>query len=280
MKRLNIVAVIGLLFALAVQPMAPTVGQQASDSDSGSELSFDQFNLQSYWYSRYILSRAHARAGVGVHMLRGPMFGGDLGQLQSTVKGFSEATGHAIPANPWPVFLEFKSAKPFFTQSPDQSNFATLRWQRDTFDPTIDLGALGQAATKKIVWIEQFLRAIYDPPENRFIGFVLTGEVLSTFQWLAQHGMSTGEPLQPDNTDGAYFPASFEVQLENETGPDGNPRPPRIAGTSVKDSDSVLSDQWALLWATTEFLSLANNDETRTYYDGDPFPAGSRHPPR
>jgi len=273
MKRINVLAVIGLLFAIAVLPMAPTVGQQASNSDSDSKLSFDQFNLQSYWYSRYILSRAHARAGVGVHMLRGPVFQGDLSQLQSTVKGFSETTGHAIPTNPWPVFLEFKSAKPFFTQIPDQSDFATLRWQRDSFDPTIDLGALGQAATKKIVWIEQFLRAIYDPPENRFIGFVLSSEVLSTFQWLAQHGTNTGEPLEPGNANNAYFPASFEIQLESATGPDGNPRPPQIAGMSIKDADSILSDQWALLWATTEMMSLTDNSETQQYYDGDPFPS-------
>ena len=275
MKRINILAVIGLLLAIAVLPMAPTVGQQSSNPDSASELSFDQFNLQSYWYSRYILSRAHARAGVGVHMLRGPVFQGDLGQLQSTVKRFSETTGHAIPTNPWPVFLEFQSAKPFFTQTPDQSDFATLRWQRDSFDPTIDLGALGQAATKKIVWIEQFLRAIYDPPENRFIGFVLSGEVLSTFQWLMKHGTNTGEPLKPGNPDNAYFPASYELQLESATGPDGSPRPPRIAGMSVKDSDSALSDQWALLWATTEMMSLATHSETQPYYDGDPFPANA-----
>jgi len=270
MKRLNVLAVIGLLLAFAMLPMAPTTGQQASDAESN--LSFDAFNLQSYWYSRYILSRSHARAGAGVHMLRGPMFGGDLDELQSTVKGFSKTTGHAVPTNPWPVFLEFKSARPFFSQSPDQSDFATLRWQRDSFDTTIDVGALGQAATKKIVWIEQFLRAVYDPPENRFIGFVLSGEVLSTFQWLMQNGTNTGEPLEPGNREGAYVPASFELQLESATGPDGNPRPPQIAGVSVKDPDSVLSDQWALLWATSEFMSLTDNSETQQYYDGDPFP--------
>lgn len=273
MERFKILAVIGLLLAFAMLPMAPTTGQQTADAESESNLSFDAFNLQSYWYSRYILSRSHARAGAGVHMLRGPMFSGDLDELQSTVKGFSETTGHAVPTNPWPVFLEFKSAKPFFTQSPDQSDFATLRWQRDTFDPTIDLGALGQAATKKIVWIEQFLRAVYDPPENRFIGFVLSGEVLSTFQWLMQNGTNTGEPLQPGNPEGAYFPSSLELQLESATGPDGTPRPPQIAGTSIKDADSVLSDQWALLWATTEMMSLATHSETQQYYDGDPFPS-------
>ena len=234
---------------------------------------FGEFNLESYWYSRYILSRAHARSGFGVHMLRGPLFGGDMKELQSTVKSFSEKTGHALPPNPWPVFLEFKSGDPYFTQKPKQSDFSTLRWQKDSFDKTIVTGALGQAAVKKIVWIEQFLRAIYDPPENRFIGFVLTGEVLNTLNWLRANGTNTGEPLDPKDPQGAYFPHSFKLGFEMEKTEDGKPLPPKPTSVMVENSDSLLSDQWALLWATTELKTLAENDETSQYYDGDPFPA-------
>ena len=234
---------------------------------------FDEFNSESYWYSRYILSRAHARSGFGVHMLRGPMFGGDLEKLQSTVKSFSEKTGHALPPNPWPVFLEFKSGDPYFTQKPRQSDFSSLRWQKDSFDKTIVTGALGQAAVKKIVWIEQFLRAIYDPPENRFIGFVLTGEVLNTLNWLRANGTNTREPLNPENPQGAYFPHSFKLELEREKTAEGKPLPPKPTSVIVENSDSLLSDQWALLWATTELKTLAESDETDQYYNGDPFPA-------
>ena len=261
----NFLAVVGVL--VLIVSLSGTAALAVDQED------FGKFNLESYWYSRYILSRAHARSGFGVHMLRGPLFGGDMKKLRSTVKSFSEKTGHALPPNPWPVFLEFKSGDPYFAQNPKQSDFSTLRWQKDSFDKTIVTGALGQAAVKKIVWIEQFLRAIYDPPENRFIGFVLTGEVLNTLNWLRTNGTNTGEPLDPKDPQGAYFPHAFKLGFEMEKTEDGKPLPPKPTSVMVENSDSLLSDQWALLWATTELKTLAESDETSRYYDGDPFPA-------
>lgn len=263
MHRVALIALALLLTSLLALPSAQAVEPE----------DFQRFNLESYWYSRYILSRAHARSGMGVHMLWGPLFQGEMSQLQSTVQTFSEETGHAIPTNPWPVFLEFTSAEPYFTQEPIQEDFATLRWDQSTFDRTIETGALGQAAVKKTVWIEQFLRAIYDPPENRFIGFVLTGETLSTFNWLRTQGTNTGEPLDPANYQGEYFPHAFELEFEQATTEDGNPLPPQPVGVTITDPDSVLSDQYALLWATTEFKSLTENEQTAQFYDGEPFPA-------
>jgi hypothetical protein len=154
------------------------------DVPFATDISYNEFNLESYWYSRYILSRAHARSGFGVHQVWGPLFQGDMPTMRAMMKQFSEITGHGLPVNPWPVFLEFESAKPYFVVAPDQADFATLRWDASTFDTTLVTGALGQAAMKKTAWVEQFLRAEYDPPENRFIGFVLSGEVINTFNWL------------------------------------------------------------------------------------------------
>jgi hypothetical protein len=48
--------------------------------------------------------------------------------------------------------------------------------------------------------------------------------------------------------------------------------PPRPAGVTIEDPDSLLSDQYALIWAPTEFKTLTESEETREYYQGNPFP--------
>lgn len=260
-SRFIAITLIGILATTNLQIAA----QEITTSD------FAKTQQEGYWYSRYNLGQIATRSGLGIHMLWGPMFNGDMDKLQDTVMMFAEMTGHAMPVNPFPIFLEFTSGKPYFTQQPNLTDYGTLRWDPETFDQTIITGAIGQSAMKKVLWVEQFLRATYDPPENRFEGFVLTGEVVNAFQFLMNNMTNTGEPLDLANYQGEYFPHAFSIDLEPVT-MNGMMLPPKPVKISIIDSDSYLSDQWAILWATTEMARATVHPEIAPFFSGQPFP--------
>jgi len=60
------------------------------------------------------------------------------------------------PQGAYPIFLEFASGSPRFSQPPVPSDFDTLRWNPKGFDTTIVPASLGQTLLKQVLWSEDF----------------------------------------------------------------------------------------------------------------------------
>ncbi|MFQ5506759.1 MAG: hypothetical protein ACE5F1_18465, partial [Planctomycetota bacterium] len=153
----------------------------AGQTDLGSN-----FNLDSYWYSRYNLGNLLFRSGMGVHMVHNPlfkkhskedkkrdgspMFPKPVDFMHFKIRQFCARSGLPCRLDPenkrnpkafppkgaFPVFLEFASGSPRFMQPPVPDDFTTLRWDPASIDRTIISGALGQTLMKEVLWSEDF----------------------------------------------------------------------------------------------------------------------------
>lgn len=265
-------------------------------------------NVEAYWYSRYNLISLSARSRAGIGVIHGPyveqiareatglnIFGRERGELPISNKeamlthviaSFLKRSG--LPRkfeNAVPLMLEFKSADPHFVVPVDLSldgngrarylgDFESLRWNFDRMDKTIDMGGVGQAMLKKILWAKFFLRRNHtdtDFPgevflgnnaEDGFRGSMLTLEAVSTML-MAKAALFTdarGRSLMGIDPS-AYRPQAGLRYLPHEIAPEliyMTDMPVRHFDFAVKDPSSRLWDAATWLWATTEFFDYAN----------------------
>lgn len=265
-------------------------------------------NVEAYWYSRYNLMALSAQSRAGIGVVHGPymeqlakeatglnVFGRQRGELQVSNKdvmltkviasylkrtGFPRTFGNAVP-----TMLEFKSADPHFTGPVDLStddagraryldDFRTLQWDFDSMDKTIDMGGVGQAMLKKILWSKFFLRRNHtdtDFPgevflgnnaEDGFRGAMLTLESVSTMLMAkaALFAGAKGESLGGIDPV-SYKPANGLRYLPHEILPEliyMTDMPVRQYDFSVEDSTSQLWDVATWLWATAEYFDFSN----------------------
>ncbi|MDA3934870.1 MAG: c-type cytochrome [Gammaproteobacteria bacterium] len=267
-------------------------------------------NVEAYWYSRYNLLSPTARARLGIGVVHGPYmdllaneetrqlhFGRSRGELHvsnvdamltNVVTSFLRRSG--MPAkfdNAAPLMLEFKSGNPHFIMPVDLDiaknkraryldDFESLRWSHDRMDKTIDMGGVGQAMLKKILWAKFFLRRNHtdvDFPgevflgnnaEDGFRGPMLTLEAVSTML-MTKAGLfaklSHGKPKLTGIYPIGYQPADGLRYIPHEIHPTliyMGDLPVRQFDFSVQDPSSQLWDQASWLWATVEFFDYSN----------------------
>lgn len=276
-------------------------------------------NVEAYWYSRYNLLSPTARARMGIGVVHGPYvdmlaaektkqkrYGRSRGELHlanvealltDVVSSFTNRSG--MPEkfdNAAPLMLEFKSGDPHFIMPVDLGidekkraryldDFESLRWSHDRMDKTIDMGGVGQAMLKKILWAKFFLRRNHtddDFPgevflgnnaEDGFRGPMLTLEAVSTMLMTKAALFVDAAQLQKSGLDlfrtpaltgidpTAYHPDQGLRYIPHEIHPTliyMGDLPVRQFDFSVEDPSSRLWDQATWLWATTEFFDYAN----------------------
>lgn len=183
--------------------------------------------------------------------------------------------------------LEFKSGDPHIIMPVDLKksergragyldDFETLRWSHDRMDKTIDMGGVGQAMLKKVLWAEFFLRRNHrddDFPaevflgnnaEDGFRGAVLTLSAVSAM--LMTKAALFADPSQEKVRLTGVDPTAYRVAdglryLPHEIHPTlvyTGDIPVRQFDFSVQDASSQLWDQAFWLWASTEFFNYAN----------------------
>ena len=161
------------------EPYAEAIGYNLDDLDPFVPYAPDSIaytlGINNYEYSRYQLGVVISRSGIGLHMMWAPMiqqmaametdpnFDGSFtgtpngfkedDELIKNIIHFSMLANQMPPAHPFPQFAEFISGDPHIPQPIDPinfgSDFATLRWNRDLMDKTLNPAAMGQTLMKQ-----------------------------------------------------------------------------------------------------------------------------------
>ncbi|GAB4350759.1 MAG: hypothetical protein Kow0099_34480 [Candidatus Abyssubacteria bacterium] len=228
---------------------------------------------EAYWYSRYVMSALAMESGMGIHLLRSRRVvltaeEEAISPEELYTKFFErvqERTGlESPPPGMYPVFLEFVSGEPELTELPDFKNYATLRWNPQTFDKTISPAALGQSLYNQSLWAEYFFETKHgenllgNDANEGYIGSVLVAEAVSKMHFLRYEGVFDGRKLQAVDPFAyeaklLYFPHKIAVELSYpEEGP------PIPVSYQVIDPSSHLFDQASLLLGTSEFYYFSD----------------------
>lgn len=277
-------------------------------------------NVEAYWYSRYNLLSATAHGRLGVGVIHGPyidmlaqrsteldQFGRERGELVKSNKDVmltgavaSYLKRSGLPRkfeNAVPLMLEFKSGDPHLLNALDLErnpetgragylgDFYTLRWRHGAMEHRFDLGGVGQAMLKKVLWAKFFLRRNHtdtDFPgeiflgnnaEDGFRGSMLTLEAVSTMliakaALFADPGarkkaglFGSAKPKLVGIDPVRYDPGQGLKYLPHEIAPTlvyMSDLPVRQYDFHVADARSRLWDVASWLWATAEFFDYAN----------------------
>ncbi|TAK49348.1 MAG: hypothetical protein EPO28_00770 [Saprospiraceae bacterium] len=268
-----------------------------------------------YWYSLYSLSNLELQSGLGVHMVSSPLLKKhakeDKGMpwskgmmlpmrqrkfMLNSVAQFKAKSGAAQLDNPvfggygpppgaYPVYLEFSGGSPAFVKDPNMEDFATLRWDKKSFDKTMNPAAWGQAMMKEILWARDFFHENRTSKGVTYIGTAaldgahgFRGAMLialamnksyalkSTLAYNAKTGkLGEVDPMTYDPKNGpVYFPHQYEVSFKgpmtkmmmNMMVPGKAPDWPRKF--KVTDNSSDLFDVASLLWGMSEFYYITD----------------------
>ncbi|MFZ1518721.1 MAG: T9SS type A sorting domain-containing protein [Ignavibacteriaceae bacterium] len=309
------------------EPYAEAIGYNLDDLDPFVPNSPDSIaytlGINNYEFSRYQLGVVISRSGIGLHMIWAPMiqqmaameidpnFDGSFtgspngfnedDELIKNIMHFSMLANQPPPANPFPQFAEFISGDPHIPQPIDPLNFgtdfATLRWNRNLMDKTLNPAAMGQTLMKQYLWAQDMLGGFHDSDDNGiepdgivtpdsagsphfdptnnvfyggnnldgFVGQVLTAEginkVFFVINNLAYDGNTLGavDPMTYDPANGIkYFPTKISVTEDIVSAT----MPPKPGTLSVVDSDSYLFDQLSFLWGTLNFKNMMDPDNS------------------
>ena len=308
------------------EPWAEALGYNLDDLDPMIPNSPDQFSyetgIESYEYSRYLLNTLNGRSGLGLHMMWSPIVMANAamqpasfdGQFTGgTANGFKEddmlmmmignfgANANFTPfAHPFPQFADFLEGDnnlPQTVQPGFLHDFGSTRWNRSLMDKTLNLGAMGQSASKQYLWAQDMLSAFHDSADNGidadgtnspdlpgspmfdpnnnifyggnnidgFIGQVLTAESINKTKFiltqLAFDGTALGgvDPATYDPANGIkYFPTKIAVtETSVATG-----LPPKWDTFTAVDPMSKIFDQWSYLLATTSYMDMMDPNNT------------------
>lgn len=308
------------------EPWAEALGYNLDDLDPMIPNSPDQFSyetgIESYEYSRYLLNTLNGRSGLGLHMMWSPIImekaamqpasfdgqftGGTTNgfkeddMLMMTIGEFGENANFTPFEHPFPQFADFLEGDtnlPQTVQAGFLHDFASTRWNRSLMDKTLNLGAMGQSASKQYLWAQDMLSAFHDGNDNGidadgtnspdlpgspmfdpnnnifyggdnidgFIGQVLTAESINKTKLiltqLAFDGTSLGmvDPATYDPANGIkYFPTKIAV---TETSVSSG-LPPKWDTFTVTDPMSKIFDQWSYLLATTSYMDMMDPNNT------------------
>lgn len=312
------------------EPYAEAIGYNLDDLDPFVPYLPDSISytlgINNYEYSRYQLAAVIAQSGIGLHMIWAPMIqqmaametdpnfdgsftGGNPNgfkeddELMKNVMHFSMLANQMPFANAFPQFAEFISGNPHLPQPIDPinfaSDFATLRWDRNLMDKTLNPAAMGQTLMKQYLWAQDMLGAFHDSLDNGidpdgivtpdsagnphfdpannvfyggnnvdgFVGQVLTAEAINkvfyTINNLAYDGNNLGavDPMTYDPANGIQFFPHYIAVTEENVDPTMPPKPSTLI---VTDSDSYLFDQLSFLWGTLSYKNMMDPDNSST----------------
>ncbi len=196
--KLGTLAVVILQIAVAV-----TVGGQAIGTHPDFDLTAAE--EEAYWYSRYNLGHLTMRSGMGETFMLDPA----MVEMMIATADADPDDGDTVlpPVNPALLRTVFAGGDPYWIQAADPADFATLRWDPESFDTRITGSALGWTLVKELEWAKQFhIDAHFGTPEDdfgaqwRFMGLVLTAMAKEqALAWMEFH--DAGEMVMVDDAD-------------------------------------------------------------------------------
>ena len=174
MRRAKLGTLVIVILQIAV---AASVGGQAIGTHPDFDLTAAE--EEAYWYSRYNLGHLTMRAGMGETFTPDP---GMVERMIAIVDADPEDGDTVSPSvNPALLRTVYAAGDPHWLQTADPTDFATLRWDPESFDTRITGSALGWTLIKELEWAKQFhIDGHFGTPEDdfgaqwRFMGLVLT----------------------------------------------------------------------------------------------------------
>ncbi|GAB4530947.1 MAG: hypothetical protein Fur0018_18500 [Anaerolineales bacterium] len=173
---------------------APTTAPTEAMAPTEESIPFDvtAAEEEGYWYSRYNLGNLVMRSGMGVPFM--PEM--DMMQAMMQAVDASPDDGDTVtpPMNPALLQAVYASGDPHYITKLDPADFATQRWNPDTFDTTITTRAMGWTIIKESEWAKQFhvdnhFGAINDSfgAQWRFVGMVMNASSKMQLQYALQN---------------------------------------------------------------------------------------------
>jgi len=170
---------LGSAFVAAV--VVATVGFVGLGQTVGLNPDFDLAvaEEEAYWYSRYNLGHLTMRSGMGESFMPDPA----TVEAMISIADADPDDGDTAtpPVHPALLRTVYAGGDPRWTQPADPDDFATMRWDPESFDTRITGSALGWTVVKELEWAKQFhIDAHFGSPEDdfgaqwRFVGLVLT----------------------------------------------------------------------------------------------------------
>ncbi|RMF48064.1 MAG: hypothetical protein D6755_04345, partial [Anaerolineae bacterium] len=147
---------------------------------------------EGYWYSRYNLGNLVFRSGMGVTFMPQP----EMMQAMMQAVDANPEDGDTVmpPVNPALLQAVYASGAPHYITKLDPADFATQRWNPDSFDSTVTTRAMGWTIIKESEWAKQFhvdnhFGTVEDNfgAQWRFVGMVLNAESKMQLQYALQN---------------------------------------------------------------------------------------------
>ena len=165
-----------------------------------------QHQSDMYWCSLYNLGNLVMRSGMGIHVGASPLFAKHAREDESMpwTKGMNKLmkqrkllfhkvaqfkatsgaanldnmwSGYEPPKGAFPIYLEYASGVPTFSKDPQLDDFVTLRWDKKSFDKSMNPAAWGQTMMKQILWARDFFK---ESRENKGITYIGTRSKVSS----------------------------------------------------------------------------------------------------
>ncbi len=186
-----------------------------------------------------------------------------------------------------------------------QVNFKSLRWDREAMDKVLVPSAYGATFLKQALWAGDFLGGFHtvdgdeelagetpkdDDDENIALGvssadgmqgMILTEEIWNKINFIHNNLFYDSSKKEQSSDVGNYDPANGLVYLPHEVKVTESSKgvAPDAESLEVTDSRSLLEDQWAMLWPTSEFFGMTDqrsqNEQVAPsfhgLFDGEPF---------
>ncbi|MBT2723971.1 hypothetical protein [Bacillus sp. ISL-46] len=193
-----------------------------------------------------------------------------------------------------------------------QVNFKSLRWDRNKMDKVLNPAAYGGAFLKQALWAGDFMSGFHtvdgdeelegetptdDHNENVAIGVssadgmqgaILVEEIWNKLNYVRNHLFykANDKRLLPASVGSQYDPSKGYVYLPHtiQVKEDGNTDVPNAESLEVTDARSILTDQWLMLWPSSEFFGTTDQrpenknvaPSFRALFDSDPYPAAPK----
>ncbi|MBF0705850.1 hypothetical protein IQ283_04460 [Alkalihalobacillus hwajinpoensis] len=186
-----------------------------------------------------------------------------------------------------------------------QVNFDSLRWDRDGMDKVLTPSAYGATFLKQTLWAGDFLGGFHtvdgdeelagetakdDDDENIALGvssadgmqgMILTEEIWNKINFIHDDLFYDSTNKEASSDISNYDPTNGFVYLPHEVSVTEKTEgvAPDAESLEVTDTRSLLEDQWAMLWPTSEFFGMTDQRSEnkqvapsfQALFDGEPF---------
>lgn len=329
-------------FELSGEPMVEALGLDLDVLDPAQVDKPSVFDytagIESYEYSEEAMYELVQKSGLGLHMVHAPaikQLAQQAGKKENEIlvqrlMTLADTVGYAheeITRNMYPTFIEYSKGDPHYIQPVDtakyadgengtyipkyQVDFASLRWNRDKMDKTLNPAAYGATFLKQALWAGDFLGGTHkkdtdeeleaktptddkDPNIRLGVSSVdgMQGMILAEQMWNKTAYIRNSLFYNPQTgkmekaTGAAYDPKKKLVYLPHSIAvtENGDKDYTNAQALTVKDARSVLRDQWLMLWPAAEYFGMTDQREAnpntnpafRAVYDGKPFPSAPK----